>query len=144
MTSARASPQSPQAEDRSALDCPLQPRDAIFILVKDAVDRFSPDGLSRLQAKSAGVALDYIDRHLHIMPQRCIDMHIAASASGVLAMEARIAETAGTQDAIEGCVGRLLHGVDHRLHSLPKATMEQFRPVYFGSPNVTTIPLACR
>lgn len=118
----------------------MQPRGTVFVLVKDAVDRFSTEGLLRLQARSAGVALDYIDRHLHIMPPQGIDLHISASISGVAAMDARIAELAGTGDAIQGETALLLHGVDHRLYELPKAKLDQFRPVYFGSPHVTTIP----
>lgn len=118
----------------------LQPRDTIFILVKDVVDRFSPEGLMRLQSRAAGVALDHIDRHLHIMPKRGIDLHISASVSGVAAMKARITEVEGTADQIEGDTAQLLHGVDHRLRDLSQAKMDRFRPVYFGSPHVTTIP----
>ena len=117
-----------------------QPRGVIYFIVKDAVDRFSPEGLQRLHAKAAGTALDYVDRHLHIMPPRGIDLHIAASISGTAAMMARIAEVAGTDEAIDGQVMRLMHGVDHRLYALPKARDDRFRPVYFGSPHVTTMP----
>jgi len=118
----------------------MQPRDTVFILIKDAVDRFSQEGLERLQRKSAGVALDHIDRHRHIMPPRGIDIHISASVSGVSAMKGRIAELEGTPEAIEGDVALLLHGVDQRLYELPKATYDRFRAAYLGSPHVTTIP----
>ena len=120
----------------------LQPRGTVFILVKDAVDRFSPDGLLALQERAAGVALDHIDRHLHIMPRRGIDLHVSASVSGVAAMSDRIAEVTGGPDAISGEVARLLHGVDLRVHQLPRATYDALRPVYFGAPHVTTIPAA--
>ncbi|MEM6891364.1 MAG: hypothetical protein AAF636_25025 [Pseudomonadota bacterium] len=120
----------------------MQPKRAIFLYVKDVVDRFSPEGLRRMQARSAGTALDYVDRHLHIMPHQGIDLHISASLSGVDAMRARLRETAETPNVIKGDVACLLHGADLRIHKLPKVSHDGFRPVYFGSPHVTTIPQA--
>ncbi|MEO1272402.1 MAG: hypothetical protein AAFX99_30255, partial [Myxococcota bacterium] len=95
----------------------VQPRGTVFILVKDAVDRFSSEGLLRLQARAAGIALDYIDRHLHIMPPQGVDLHISASISGETAMRARMAEVAGTDQQLAGETAQLLHGVDHRLYN---------------------------
>lgn len=118
----------------------LQPRGTIFILVKDVVDRFSQEGLMRLQQRAGGVALDYIDRHFHIAPPRGIDLHISASIAGIQALEARMADVRGTAEAIEGEAALLLHGVDHRIRNLARATHDRFDPVYFGSPHVTTIP----
>jgi hypothetical protein len=110
----------------------LQPRGTTYILVKDVVDRFSPEGLKWLQSKAAGVGLDYIDRHLHIMPPEGIDIHISASYSGVEAMGTQMAAA-----GISGQTGLLLHGPDHRILGCPKAQMDHFQPVYFGSAHVT-------
>ncbi|MEM9318896.1 MAG: hypothetical protein AAGA70_07795 [Pseudomonadota bacterium] len=118
----------------------LQPRGTVYIFVKDTVDRFSPEGLVRLRDRAAGTALDYIDRHLHLMPPQGIDLHVSASVSGVQAMKDRIARVSGTDEAIEGDVVRLLHGVDRRIHDLAKARQDRLRPVYLGSLHIPTIP----
>lgn len=103
-----------------------RPKGAVFIFVKDAIDRLSPAARALLHRRAAAIVHDPIDRQLRKTPLSDVDLHLASSVSQHHALEARLAGRART--------GLLLHQPDLRLPDAPDLPTDRLRPAYFGDP----------
>jgi hypothetical protein len=114
-----------------------RPYGAIYIFVKDAIERLSAAALERLHVRAAAIVHDPIDRKLSLTPRRHVDLHIAASFAQ---QEALVRQFAATGDA-QARVGLLLHQPDLRLHDFGEALpRDRLRPAYFGDPANAFLP----
>ena len=100
--------------------------DAIYIFVKNAIDRLSLPALALLQARAAMVVHDPVDRPLSTTPGTHVDLHLASS----LEQEVRLRRQVGPLAS----VGLLLHQPDLRLPENPATPTDRLRPAYFGDP----------
>jgi len=110
-----------------------QPRDAIFIFIKHAIDRLSNDAMAELADRARGIIVDPVDRSLAAMPHKHIDIVLACS----IAQHAALSETWPAQGPK---VELLLHQADLRLYGLTAPPMDVFRPAYFGNPLNLSLP----
>lgn len=111
-----------------------RPKGAIFIFVKDAIDRLHPAALERLARRAGAILHDPIDRPLSATPRAFVGVHLASS----LAQFTALTET--LSDARMGRVEVLLHQPDLRLPDTPALPMDRLRPVYFGDPANAFLP----
>jgi hypothetical protein len=113
-----------------------QPRGAVYVFIKDAIDRLHPDALAELHERAAIVAHDPVDRPLKRTPRSHVDLHIAASFVQRDALHRWLPRHS------EGMpkVGLVLHQADLRLQELPEAPADRFRPAYFGDPKNAFLP----
>ena len=115
----------------------LQPKDAIFIFVKNAITRLDSAALQRLQRKSKLVVLDYIDRSMEQIPTDGIDVHLCSSMEQMTYLRDRVSDS---ENAINGTVDLLFHHADLRLHTMTFPQQHVARVAYFGGTINAFIP----
>jgi hypothetical protein len=110
-----------------------QRREAVYVFVKDAIDRLDGEALGILHRRAAAVVHDPIDRDIGDTPPRHVDLHLATSCVQYDALCERLAGQ-GT------AVGLLLHQPDLRLSEPPDLPVDTLRPAYFGNPINAFLP----
>ncbi len=110
-----------------------QPRGAVFVFVKDAIDRLDGEALGVLHRRAAAVLHDPIDRDIRDTPPRHVDLHLATSCVQFDALRKRLSGQAAT-------TGLLLHQPDTRLAEPLELPADKLRPAYFGNPINAFLP----
>ncbi len=106
--------------------------EAVYIFVKDAIDRMDPAALAALHRKAIAIGVDYIDRDLQNFRADSIDLHLSSSFAGEAALRSLL-EASDRSDKPAGArTAVLLHNTDTRLDSLHFASLRRARVVYFG------------
>ncbi|WP_371059366.1 hypothetical protein [Rhodosalinus sp. 5P4] len=113
-----------------------RPAGAIFIFVKDSIDRLSPSGRELLRGKALMIAHDPIDRPITETPFSHVDLHIASSLAQKNALDNYLLAS----DARGARCGLLLHQPDNRLPENPSTPTDRLRPAYFGDPKNAHLP----
>jgi len=113
--------------------------EAIYIFVKDAIDRLDREHLAALRKKAVAICVDYIDRSLEFMRPDSVDLHISASIAGQAALKVLIGESKDADKPDGAAAALLLHNTDERLESLRFAPLDRARVVYFGGPGNTVL-----
>jgi hypothetical protein len=113
--------------------------EAIYIFVKDAVDRLDREHLAELKRKSIAIGVDYVDRSLAALRPDSVDLHISASVAGRAALKSLVAASDDSDKPAGAATALLLHNTDERLESLRFRQMDQARVVYFGGPGNTVL-----
>jgi hypothetical protein len=113
-----------------------QPRNAVYIFIKHAVDRLHSEARLLLQKRAACVIHDHIDRSLDRIVTEGIDLHLASS----IAQEAALRDRLNKSNAIPARTGLLLHQADIRLANLRERPLGALRAAYFGSPKNAFLP----
>ena len=112
---------------------------AVFIFVKDAIDRLDRESLAALRKRSLGICLDYVDRDLFQLRPDSVDVHISCSIAGLEALDHLVAASTDADKPSGARARLLLHNTDERLLTLRFAPPDHARLVYFGGPSNTIL-----
>ncbi|NKX44726.1 hypothetical protein [Roseicyclus persicicus] len=113
-----------------------RPRAAIFVFIKDSIDRLSPAALSTLHDRSLAILHDPIDRPISATPRAHVDLHIASSQAQAKALTALLRAWGRTSAK----VGLVLHQPDLRLSAATPPPRDRLRAAYFGNPDNAHLP----
>ncbi|MGY6704692.1 hypothetical protein [Roseinatronobacter sp.] len=114
------------------------PKDAIYFITKQCIERLGPTAASILQSRARAVLFDYIDADMQNVSLIGADIHICASHSQLSYMTATL-----PQNDV-GNAAFLRHGFDTRLSRVIGYTGSEFRAVYCGAEENTYIPNGVR
>lgn len=111
------------------------PRDAIYFVPKQCIERMHPIAAEMLHRRARGVVYDYVDADMASVPMHGADIHLCASHAQYRYM---IREQPHGPSA---CVALLPHGYDSRLERCAP-TAGAAHAVYWGALENTHIPSA--
>ena len=103
------------------------PREAIFIFVKDVIDRLSVSALSLIHKRSIAIMHDPVDREISKTPKNFVDIHIASSITQKRYID-EILRVNGSRSKVE----ILLHQADLRLPPTMDSPQKSLKSIYFG------------
>ena len=113
--------------------------EAIYIFVKDAIDRLDREHLAALRRKAVAICVDYVDRSLEFLRPDSVDLHISASIAGEAALRTLVAASTDSDKPAGAATALLLHNTDERLETLRLRPLDTARVVYFGGPGNTRL-----
>jgi len=111
------------------------PRDAIYFVTKQCLERLHPVSAEILNWRARGVLFDYVDADMATVPMHGTDIHLCASYTQYHYM------TREQRHVLPASVALLLHGYDNRLQSCAPTTGAA-HAVYWGALENTRIPPA--